>query len=122
MYCVNCGVKLADTEKACPLCGTAVFHPDLVRKPEKKLYPTEDPQERVDSKAVQTLLTVLFILPALLVFLCDRQINGEITWSGYVMGAIGLSYVVCILPCWFKKPNPVIFTPCGIEALALYLL
>ncbi len=122
MYCINCGVKLADTEKECPLCGTMVFHPDLVRREEKKLYPKEDPQERVDSKAVQTLLTVLFILPALLVFLCDRQINGEITWSGYVMGAIGLGYVILILPSWFIKPNPVIFTPCGFAALALYLL
>ena len=31
MYCIQCGVKLADTEKQCPLCGTVVFHPDLPR-------------------------------------------------------------------------------------------
>ena len=30
MYCVNCGVKLAPTESVCPLCGTRVYHPDLV--------------------------------------------------------------------------------------------
>ena len=29
MFCVKCGVALADSEKACPLCGTRVFHPDL---------------------------------------------------------------------------------------------
>ena len=29
MFCVKCGVELADSEKVCPLCGTRVFHPDL---------------------------------------------------------------------------------------------
>ena len=24
MYCVNCGVELADSETVCPLCGTRV--------------------------------------------------------------------------------------------------
>ena len=31
MYCVKCGVELADSEKKCPLCGTPVFHPDIPR-------------------------------------------------------------------------------------------
>ena len=31
MYCIKCGVELADSEKRCPLCGTPVFHPDLPR-------------------------------------------------------------------------------------------
>ncbi len=122
MYCVNCGVKLADSEKSCPLCGTAVFHPDIIRQPGQKLYPTAGPRERVDTKAVQTLLTFLVVLPLLIVFLCDRQINGQITWSGYVIGALCLGYVCLILPSWFKKPNPVIFTPCGFAAAVLYLL
>ena len=29
MYCIQCGVKLADSQSACPLCGTVVFHPDI---------------------------------------------------------------------------------------------
>ncbi len=122
MYCVNCGVKLADAEKSCPLCGTAVFHPDISQPPAAKLYPSSGPRERVDTKAVQALLTMLFVLAALLVFLCDQQINGEIIWSGYVIGALGLSYIMLILPSWFKKPNPVIFTPCAFAAMVLYLL
>ncbi len=122
MYCVNCGVKLGDSEKNCPLCGTVVFHPDISREPAPKLYPPSSPRERMDTKAIQTLLTILFLLPALLVFLCDRQINGEIVWSGYVIGALLLVYVALILPSWFKKPNPVIFTPCGFAALAVFLL
>ena len=26
MYCVKCGVELADSQRVCPLCGTRVFH------------------------------------------------------------------------------------------------
>ena len=31
MYCIKCGVELADSEKKCPLCGTVVFNPELSR-------------------------------------------------------------------------------------------
>ena len=29
MYCIKCGVELADSEKVCPLCATRVFHPEM---------------------------------------------------------------------------------------------
>ena len=29
MYCIKCGVALAESEEKCPLCGTRVYHPDL---------------------------------------------------------------------------------------------
>ena len=35
-YCVNCGVKLAKSEKKCPLCNTPVINPnkkDVVFEP-----------------------------------------------------------------------------------------
>ncbi len=122
MYCIHCGVKLSDTEKVCPLCQTRVFHPDLERLSAKPLYPEGTPKERTDTKAIQILLTILWLLPAILVYLVDWQIHESVTWSGYVIGALGLSYVSIILPLWFRKPNPVIFTPCGFGALAVYLL
>ena len=30
MYCAHCGVKLADTEKRCPLCGTEADEEELL--------------------------------------------------------------------------------------------
>ncbi len=122
MYCINCGVKLSDTEKCCPLCQTRVYHPELSQPPGQKLYPDQEPRQRSASKGVQVLLTLLTLLPALIVLLCDYQINAQIVWSGYVIGALVIFYVVMILPLWFRKPNPVIFTPCGFAALAVYLL
>ncbi len=122
MYCVNCGVKLSDAEKQCPLCQTTVFHPDIIRPPAVKLYPAVDPRERPKSKGAQVLLTILCLLPALIVLLCDYQINQDVVWSGYVIGALVIFYVSLILPLWFRSPNPVIFTPCSFAAIVMYLL
>ncbi len=39
MYCMNCGVRLGDSEKRCPLCGLRVYHPDLETPRGEPLYP-----------------------------------------------------------------------------------
>ena len=123
MYCVYCGVKLANTEKQCPLCGTTVFHPDLVRGEGEHLYPPDrNPVPQANSRILLIVATTFFLLPMLITLLCDWQINRAITWSGYVVGALLMSYTILILPNWFRKPNPVIFVPCGFAAIALYLL
>ncbi len=122
MYCIKCGVKLAETEKICPLCQTRAFHPDLEPEQRSPLYPTGVPKERPESKAIQFLLTGIWLLPMLLVFLVDWQFHQAVTWSGYVIGALLLSYLIAILPSWFKKPNPVIFTPCVFAGILVYLL
>lgn len=123
MYCVNCGVRLADSEKKCPLCGVTVFHPDIERPEGERLYPPEKyPAPQVNSRAAVIVLSTLFLMPAVITLLCDLQINGGVTWSGYVVGALIMSYVILVLPLWFREPNPVIFVPCGFAAVGLYLL
>ncbi|MBE6717818.1 MAG: zinc ribbon domain-containing protein [Ruminococcaceae bacterium] len=123
MYCINCGVKLADTEKTCPLCSTRVFHPDLIQGEGEPLYPQNSyPKTKKATYLPQILVTFATVLPIFIVFLCDWQINRSVTWSGYVIGALILSYVSIVLPSWFKKPNPVIFVPIGFAMLAVYLL
>ena len=123
MYCVQCGVKLSDNEQKCPLCGTAVYHPDIIWEDEEPLYPKNKyPDKRKRSFFTQALLTAAVLLPLLIVLFCDLRFNGRMSWSGYVVGALLLFYVSVILPTWFKKPNPVIFVPCGFTAAILYLL
>ena len=71
MYCIKCGVELADSEKVCPLCGTPVFHPDLPCGQGEPPYPP-DHRPRVDevSRAgVLFVLTVLFLLTVGAVYL-----------------------------------------------------
>lgn len=123
MYCANCGVKLADTEKACPLCGTRAFHPEIVRPDGDPLYPPKKaPAPHTRPLGGVILMTIAFVLPLLIVLLCDLEINRAVTWSGFVAGALLTGYVILVLPGWFKKPNPVIFVPCGFGAVGLYLL
>ena len=124
MYCVKCGVELADSEKKCPLCGTPVFHPDIPRPrtdppfpPDRHIHP-----DAVNRSGILFVLTVLALLPAVIVLLCDWRINGTIIWSGYAAGAIGLLYLIVLLPLWFRHPNPVIFVPVDFAAVGLYLL
>ena len=67
------------------------------------------------------VLTVLFLLPAVVSVLCDWRLSGGIVWSGYVVGGLLLLYVTVVLPLWFKRPNPVIFVPVDFIMLGLYL-
>lgn len=123
MYCINCGVELADSEKKCPLCGTHVFHPHLLRPEGERLYPANlNPPKQVQPWGVLTILTAFFLLPMFITLLCDIQLNGAIVWSGYVVGGLLLGYVLLVLPHWFRKPSPVVFVPCNFLAVGLFLL
>lgn len=124
MYCVKCGVELADSQRVCPLCGTRVFHPDIPRTPADPPYPPDERvhPEEVNRSGVCFILTALALLPAVICVLCDWRINGGILWSGYASGGILLLYVLTVLPLWFKRPNPVVFVPVDFAAIGVYLL
>ena len=123
MYCINCGVKLADSEKKCPLCNTVVYHPEYKQAVGHPLYPSNKmPKSSSGSKALNWIIIVLFLIPIFVCFFADLSLDGRIAWFGYVAGALIVSYIAVILPRWFKKPNPVIFVPCDFVATALYLL
>lgn len=123
MYCIKCGVELADSEKKCPLCNTHVFHPQLTARDSEGLYPSNQyPPKQVRPWGILTIVSAAFLLPLLICLVCDIQINGIITWSGYVAGGLMVAYVMLVLPAWFRKPNPVVFVPCDFLAVGLLLL
>lgn len=123
MYCIKCGVELADTEKKCPLCDTRVYHPDLQQRSVSPLYPKNRlPENKPVSKAFAIFMTAVFSLALLFTVLCDLQLHRGLTWSPYVVGALIVAYVAMILPGWFRKPNPVVFLPCTFASAGVYLL
>ncbi|MBR3965099.1 MAG: zinc ribbon domain-containing protein [Clostridia bacterium] len=125
MYCIKCGVELADTEKTCPLCGTTVYHPDITQAHATPTYPPfVKEKENMRPQGVLFILTVLALMPIVITLFCDLRLNGAITWSGYAVGGILVAYFVIVLPLWFARPNPVIFVPIDfalIGALLLYI-
>ena len=123
MYCVLCGVKLADTEKKCPLCSTVVSHPDMKQSAVQPLYPSNQlPKRKSAAKVLGGVGIILYLIPLIICFFSDLQSNSALDWFGYVAGALAVSYITFALPLWFHKPNPVIFAPCSIAAAILYLL
>ena len=64
MYCIKCGVKLADSEENCPLCGLVPYHPDIERGEVTPLYPKDKkPTPVKSSKALNGVIIILFLIP-----------------------------------------------------------
>ena len=123
MYCVKCGVKLADTEKKCPLCNTVVYHPELTQPEATPLYPeNKRPPSIKAAKTLSGVILFVFLIPLIISFFADLLPDGRVDWFGYVAGALVVGYVMVALPLWFQRPNPVIFVPCSFAAVAAYLL
>lgn len=111
MYCVKCGVKLSEGQTVCPLCETKVFHPDIPVK-ENNTYPKIPfESEEFNRKGLLFVITMLFLVPLILPILLELGWRADVSWSGYTSGGTLIFYIAFVMPYWFKKPNPVIFTP-----------
>ncbi|MBQ7063662.1 MAG: hypothetical protein IJM90_02045 [Firmicutes bacterium] len=110
MYCVKCGVELADTETKCPLCGTVVYHPDLpVTEPaDRPLYPSYQPPVRKKGyrPGVILIMALICLLPIGICLPVDLKTNHSIVWSGYVIGGVVLTFIFVALPILFQKKHP----------------
>lgn len=122
MYCIKCGVELADTERKCPLCNTVVCHPDFDNVSESPLYPSNKlPECKSDAKSLNGAIIILFLIPLSICLVADLLVDGTLEWFGYVVGALVVAYIAFALPLWFRKPTPVIFVPCNFVSVGLYL-
>lgn len=123
-YCVNCGVELADSEKKCPLCLTEVINPKCIISSEAKTpYPPYRPQpsQKVSKNSVIGILSIMALLPIALSIICDIGINKKIVWSGFVIGAIALLYLIIVLPIAKSKIDSVSCLAFDFAGLILYL-
>lgn len=122
MYCIQCGVHLADTEARCPLCETKVYHPEITREPAHPLYPPKRyPDRRVKPQAFNGAVIGLCLIVLGVAFVADWQPDRMLGWFYTMAGALLVAYVALALPLWFRRPNPVIFVPCAFAAAGAYL-
>ena len=124
MYCVQCGVELQKGAERCPLCGLRVFHPELREEPEAPPYPRYAEGESVSHGGLLFILSFLFAIPLAICLLIDRNMNGGVTWSGFVSFGLVAVYAIFCLPLWFRRRSAVVFFPVSMAALlglALYV-
>ncbi len=124
MYCIKCGVELADSEIFCPLCQTKVYHPEINIENSEGPYPINNLRTRktVNVRGLLFLITVCMAALSCVLLLCDLKISGTVVWSGYSVGGLLLLYEAVVLPAWFKRPNPVIFVPVWFACAIAFLL
>ena len=122
MFCINCGIELSDGQKICPICQTRVYHPDFKSTDALPTYPKRAIEsEEYSKKGFLFIITLLHLIPVIFALILDLNLNGQVDWMGFVVGAVLFVYMCAVFPLWFKRPNPVVFIPCDFIALAAYL-
>ena len=121
MYCVKCGVELADSEKKCPLCSTPVYYPERDVNAETPYPKFVSPEDKISRRGLYFIISMLLLMAAVVPTVCDFSLHHTLTWSGFTIGAVALVYVIFVLPRWFYRPSPAIFVPVDFIAIGLYL-
>ena len=106
-YCVNCGVELAESEKACPLCLVPVINPAKPYTPTaERNFP--DVPVRGYKRGYRELLAplaILMLIPIAVSITADVLTNYKITWSAYIVMSLILCAAYIFPPLIFKKPQ-----------------
>jgi hypothetical protein len=106
-YCVNCGVEISEEEKKCPLCQTAVVHPQKAEcETAESKYPSrvEPIEASIDRQFWVKMVSVFLAVPVLICFVCNLLYDGAVSWSLYPIGGIAVLWVFGVSPFLFKKP------------------
>ena len=121
MYCVKCGAELADSERKCPLCMTPVYYPGL-GEGERPFPETAPKDDKINLKGLNFVLTFAIVIAAVISLLADLNTGEEgLSWCWLVLGALGVVYVMFVLPFWFVRRSPAIFVPIDFLAIGLYV-
>lgn len=124
-YCVECGVKLADSEKVCPLCNTEVINPNRKGEGDQRPYPkrVEHQMTGINRVSAAQLGSVFLICPVgaslLIDFLTARW---SVSWSLYVAGAGMLLFIMLLLPMMFKQSRPYLSLVLDTISVGAYLM
>lgn len=123
MYCVKCGVKLADHVEACPLCQTPVWNPDC-KKGADRSFPDVYPH-RPTAYDRRRLLAIFFsalcLLGAIVPLMVCLRLYHSVEWADYPMFSVATFYVIAVLPMWFRRSHPLCFLSLDFCTVAAYL-
>lgn len=120
MFCVKCGVELADSENKCPLCNTPVYYPENARG-ELKFPEYKNTREPINARGLSFVISFLAVIAAVICVICNITVSGELSWSIYAVSALALAYVIFVLPSWFRHPSVAVFVPTDCGAVAIFV-
>ena len=107
-YCVNCGVELDASARACPLCGTPVVNPCAPVQPDAPLPFPERCAEvaPVDRRGAGLTLSVMLAAAAACCAVLNRLFFfPDVPWSVYAVGGIFVFWVLVVSPLlWRMHP------------------
>ncbi len=114
-YCVNCGVKLAESEKSCPLCHCPVVNPmDSECSPEKLEHPYPKRRDTIkniiDRKFIISVMSIIYLLPIVICIAVDTLLRGRMTWSVISTVSVVLCWVIVFLPYLLDKELAMFYT------------
>lgn len=109
-YCVNCGVELDATAKACPLCHTKVYNP---KQPVATDLPTpyatvKGYSEPVKAKEFTIIMTIVLLTTALVCGCLNLFAIPIGRWSLYVAGICAVLWIF-LIPMFFPQKISIYF-------------
>ncbi len=104
-YCVNCGVELDSSLKACPLCSTRVVNPNDIEKEQvHSPFPAEKGRvEAVMRKDVGILVSIILVATAITCGCLNYFVFNNNRWSFVVIGACILLWVILFPVIIYEK-------------------
>ena len=110
MYCIQCGVKLADSEKVCPLCSTRVINPNRPEDTEhERPYPSRVQQiNGLKRRELAWVVFIFLLLPVGATAIIDLLTGPQpftLTWSLIVIGVGVMLGIWLLTPIVFPKLN-----------------
>ena len=121
-YCVNCGVELADTEKACPLCFVEVINPKNPYNPDFERHYPNIPVAGVVSHHRDLILPVgmVMLIPVFICVTCDLLTTRRLSWSPFVVASLALLSGFLLPPLAMSLTRSKVMACLGIDWVVLF--
>lgn len=122
-YCVNCGVKLDDAAKKCPLCDTPVINPNIFS--ENRPLPAFPERIELPKNArthfTAVILSLLLLLPNVVCVLTNLFLTPHKLWSLFVVASSLIFWFLFIFPFLMKKRLKYFILLMDAAATAVYI-
>ncbi|MEG0979845.1 MAG: hypothetical protein RR911_04820 [Oscillospiraceae bacterium] len=122
-YCVNCGVELDNSAKACALCDAPVLNP-YVDDDEETITPYSDKvyiPASVSKRYIAFIITVILIIPNIVCSITNLIFPDTGIWAVYLNTTSLLCFILFILPFMFKKVSPYLLLLLDTISIMLYI-